>query len=59
LDFLIGEWTGTGSGFGNEKSQIESEFNYIMDGKYIEILNDSKLTLLKPNQMVNITLIKD
>lgn len=42
LDFLIGEWTGTGSGFGNEKSKIESEFNYVMNGKYIEVLNDSK-----------------
>ena len=51
LDFLIGEWIGTGSGFGNEKSQIESEFNYIMEGKYIEILNDSKFnpTKTKPD----------
>ncbi len=42
LDFLIGKWSGTGSGFGNEKSKIESEFNYIMNGNYIEVSNDSK-----------------
>lgn len=42
LDFLIGKWIGTGSGFGNEKSKVESEFNFVMNEKYIEVLNDSK-----------------
>lgn len=42
FDFLIGIWIGTGSGFGNEKSKVESEFKYIMNGKYLEVLNESK-----------------
>ncbi len=42
LSFIIGEWNGTGSGFGNEKSKIESGFKLIMDGKYIEVKNESK-----------------
>lgn len=42
FNFLIGEWSGTGSGFGNEKSKIESSFNHVMDGKYIEVINDSR-----------------
>lgn len=42
LDFLIGDWGGNGSGFGNNKSKIESSFHYVMDGKYIEVVNDSK-----------------
>lgn len=42
INFLIGDWQGTGTGFGNEKSKIESGFKYIMKGKYIEVINDSK-----------------
>lgn len=42
LEGLIGHWAGTGSGFGNETSKIESSFQYVMDGKYIEVVNDSK-----------------
>lgn len=42
LNFLIGEWSGSGSGFGNEKSKIESSFTLTMDSKYIEVINDSK-----------------
>lgn len=42
LDFLIGKWSGEGSGFGNNKSIIESSFQYSMDGMYIEVMNDSK-----------------
>lgn len=51
FDFLIGKWKGTGSGFGNEKSVIKSEFNFVMEGKYIEVINDSKFepTAKKPN----------
>ena len=42
FDYLLGNWAGTGSGFGNETSKIESEFKSIMKGKYIEVMNDSK-----------------
>jgi len=42
LNVLIGDWTGSGSGFGNDRSKIESGFQYVMDAKYIEVLNDSK-----------------
>ena len=42
LNFLIGEWSGSGSGFGNDKSKIESRFTLTMDSKYIEVINDSK-----------------
>ncbi len=40
--FLIGEWNGSGSGFGNEKSSIESSFQFVMNSSYIEVINDSK-----------------
>ncbi len=42
INFIIGNWSGTGSGFGNEASVIESNFQYIMDKKYIEIVNESR-----------------
>ena len=34
INFAIGEWIRTGSGFGNNISIIESEFQYIMDNQY-------------------------
>lgn len=42
LEFLFGKWSGTGTGFGNETSVIKSEFKSIMNGQYIEVVNDSK-----------------
>ena len=42
INFVIGSWSGEGSGFGNDKSKINSEFKFVMDGKYIEVINDSK-----------------
>ena len=42
LNFLLGKWVGTGAGFGNETSTIESEFKSILKAKYIEVINDSK-----------------
>ena len=42
INFVIGEWVGTGSVFGNEKSKIESSFQFVMDGKYIEVRNESR-----------------
>ena len=42
MNFLVGKWAGTGSGFGNATSKIESSFKLIMDGKYIEVKNESR-----------------
>jgi len=41
VSFIIGEWNGGGSGFGNNESQIKSSFQLLMDGKYIEVKNES------------------
>ena len=41
LDFLLGEWSGRGSGFGNDSSTINSFFKPDMIGKYIEFKNES------------------
>lgn len=41
LNFIIGDWSGTGSGFGNNKSKIESSFQPVMDSNYIEVKNES------------------
>lgn len=50
IGFIMGEWEGTGSGFGNEKSKIESSFQLVMNGNYIKIRNESKFepTAAKP-----------
>ena len=42
ISFILGEWSGTGLGFGNEKSRIESSFSLVMDGTYIEVRNESQ-----------------
>lgn len=42
LNFIIGNWTGSGSGFGNDKSNVKSSFQLVMDSKYIEVVNESK-----------------
>jgi len=41
LAFLIGDWQGTGSGFGNNQSVITASYKPIMDGTYIEFVNES------------------
>lgn len=41
ISFIMGDWAGEGTGFGNEKSRIESSFKTIMDGIYIEVQNES------------------
>lgn len=41
VEFVIGNWSGSGAGFGNSTSKIESSFQYIMDGKYIQFINES------------------
>ncbi len=42
INFIIGDWAGTGSGFGNNKSTIESSFQLSMNEKYIEVVNESR-----------------
>lgn len=49
INFIIGDWTGTGSGFGNDKSKIESAYHFIMDGNYIEIRNESRFEPTEKN----------
>lgn len=49
LNFVLGNWTGSGSGFGNDKSKIESSFQLVMDGKYIEVVNESKFDPTEKN----------
>ena len=49
INFIIGDWTGTGSGFGNHKSTIESSFKLVMDGKYIEVSNESRFEPTEKN----------
>jgi len=41
ISFILGEWEGTGFGFGNEKSKIESSFNLVMNDGYIKVRNES------------------
>lgn len=44
ISFILGEWvvSGSGNGFGNEKSSIESSFQLVMNGSYIKVRNESK-----------------
>ena len=41
LNFVLGSWTGTGSGFGNAKSAVESSFKPALNGSFIEVTNES------------------
>ncbi|HPF52366.1 MAG TPA: hypothetical protein PK335_12360 [Draconibacterium sp.] len=41
ISFIIGEWSGIGSAFGNDKSQINSSFGLALDNNYIEVKNES------------------
>jgi len=49
LTFIIGDWIGTGNGFGNNTSKIESSFHFVMDGQYIEIINESRFEPTEKN----------
>lgn len=42
LNFIFGNWEGTGSGFGSQQSTIESSFQLVMNGTYIEVSNESQ-----------------
>ena len=39
---ILGEWQGTGEGFSGGRSKIKSSFNLIMEGQYLEVLNNSE-----------------
>jgi predicted enzyme related to lactoylglutathione lyase len=41
ISFAFGEWEGTGEGFGSNRSTIESRFEPVMNGNYIEVTNES------------------
>lgn len=51
LQFLIGNWQGKGTGFGNENSTITASYIFILNKKYIEVKHEShfKPTSKKPN----------
>lgn len=49
LKFLEGNWVGNGQGFTNNKSKINSSFEFIMDGTYLEVKNESKFEPTKNN----------
>ena len=40
LGFLLGQWEGTGQGFGNNQSTITSSFELVLNDQYIEVIND-------------------
>jgi hypothetical protein len=42
ISFILGQWEGSGTGFGNEKSKISSSFQLVMNDKYIEVSNESQ-----------------
>jgi hypothetical protein len=46
---MIGDWSGYGSGFGNEKSSIQSSFQFIISEKYIEVKNESRFEPTEKN----------
>lgn len=50
LQFLLGDWKGKGSGFGNQTSTIQAQFKSAMDGAYIEAVHESNFapTVEKP-----------
>ncbi len=42
IDFILGEWHGTGIGFGNNTSTITASFQLTMNGMYIAVHNESQ-----------------
>ena len=49
LDFLIGDWVGTGKGYNNTQSKVEISFYYIMKGKFIEMDSESRFAPVGKN----------
>lgn len=42
LEPLIGKWRGAGEGFSSSKSKIEAEYNWLMNGQYIQVKHRSE-----------------
>jgi hypothetical protein len=42
FDAVLGEWQGTGEGFSGGRSKIKSSFKLVMEGQYLEVLNNSE-----------------
>ena len=41
LKFVLGAWTGTGNGYGNNTSTVVSSFNFVMNRTYVAVKNES------------------
>jgi hypothetical protein len=50
LQFIIGDWNGTGVGFGNSTSTITASYKFIMNKKYIEAKHESIFKLTDKNK---------
>jgi len=42
FDFLLGDWQGSGKGFGNDSSKIEASYKSVMEGRYLQFEHDSR-----------------
>jgi hypothetical protein len=49
LNFLIGDWNGTGKGYNDATSKVEISFYYIMKGKFIEMNAESRFAAVGKN----------
>ena len=41
LQFIIGNWSGSGQGFSNSALTIKASYHFVMDNKYIEVKHES------------------
>jgi len=49
LGFILGEWSGTGTGFGNQKSTVQSSFRFSLNRSFIEVVNESEFEPTEKN----------
>ena len=49
ISFAVGEWEGSGVGFGSSRSAIQSSFQPVMNGAYLEIMNESRFEPTEAN----------
>lgn len=50
LNFLIGDWSGTGKGYNDATSKVEISFYYIMQGKFIGMDAESRFAPAGKNE---------